>query len=124
MTDPLGLTVQPLAFLTYTSHEQLLEQLGKLIQEKSVELVVLGLPKSLDGTLGPKAMECERIAEKIRKNCLIRVHLQDERFTTREAEDFLIHELNLSREKRKKVKDSLAACIILQHYLRSQEMSR
>ena len=120
LTDPLGFTVQPIPFLPYSSRLQMIKDLKKIVAEKSVETIVLGLPISLNGTLGPKAVECRKLGNQIQNECGIPVHLQDESYSSREAEEILIREMNLSREKRKKVKDSLSACLILQSYLNSQ----
>ena len=120
VTDPLGVTVLPIPFLTYTSTADFLSKLKAVIGEKSVGKIVLGLPRSLDGSLGPKAKECEKLAARLEKELGLPVHLQDESFTSREAEEILIRDLDLSRQKRKKVRDSLSACLILKSYLSSR----
>lgn len=74
----------------------------------------------MNDDLGHEAEKCIHLSEKIRKECDIEVQMWDERFTTKEAEDILINEFDLSREKRKKVIDSMAACLILQSYLDSK----
>jgi len=77
----------------------------------------MGLPRSLDGSIGPAAVECQNIARKIEVNCNVGVELQDESFTSREADQILIEEMGVSRKKRKEARDSLAACLILKSYL-------
>lgn len=119
VTDPLGLTTQPLPFIPFSSSSKLIEDLRNLVISKSVGLIVVGLPVSLNGTLGTKAKECKDLAARIEEGCGVPVRLQDESFTSREAEDFLVNELDLSREKRKRVKDSLSACLILRSYMES-----
>lgn len=121
LSDPLGYTSQPLPFFLNSSFSKLVEYLNQLILNKSIDLIVVGLPKSLDGTLGERALEIVRISEKIQEKCKVSVELYDERFTTREAEDFLIDELNMSRKKRKQYIDSLSACYLLESYKKSKE---
>ena len=117
VTDPLGAAILPVPFLTYASISELLFKLKSVAVEKEVGIIVLGLPRNPDGSSGPKAKECENLAEKIKKELGLPVHLEDESFTSREADEILIRDLNLSRQKRKKVKDSLSACLILKSYL-------
>lgn len=119
VSDPLGYTAQPLPYLSNQSRAKLLEALLNVVHEKSVKRVVVGLPKSLDDTLGPKARECQKFADDLRAATGLPVDLLDERFTSREAEDFLVNQLDLSREKRKELRDSLAACIILETYMKA-----
>ena len=117
VSDPLGLTAQPLGFVKFVSRSKFLEDVKKIVLEKSVQLILIGLPINMDDSLGPKARECMRLAESVEKECGVKTKLVDERLTTREAEQFLIDELDLSRKKRKGVKDTMAACILLQSYL-------
>lgn len=117
LTDPLGLTVQPLPYLKNKGIADLLARLKDIVKEKGVEKIVLGLPLSLDGSLGPKARECQNLARKIEDACGVPVDLEDESFTSREADEILIEELDVSRKKRKEARDSLSACLILKSYL-------
>lgn len=117
VSDPLGLTAQPLPYLSNHGIQPFIQDLKKIIREKSVSRIVLGLPRSLDGTLGPKALEIQQLGEQIQKECSVKVDLYDESFTSKDAEDILIHELDVSRKKRKEIRDSLAACLILQRYM-------
>lgn len=117
ITDPLGLTVQPLPYLKNIGISDFLARLKDIVKEKGVEKIVLGLPLSLDGSLGPKARECRNLARKIEDACGVPVDMEDESFTSREADEILIEELGVSRKKRKEARDSLAACLILKSYL-------
>ena len=116
-TDALGLTLQPWTALQNRSRPDLLKNLLALIQEKEIKKVIIGLPRSLDGNLGPQAIVCMKFAEDLSKATEITIEMQDESFTSREADEILIRDLDLSREKRKKVKDSMAALLILKSYL-------
>ena len=117
LTDPLGFTIQPLPYLKYSSKNDFLGKLKSLVAGKGIEKNVLGMPVSLDGSLGAKALECRALAKKIKDFCSVPVDLQDESFTSREAEEILVEELGLSRKKRKEARDSMAACLILKSYL-------
>ena len=97
-------------------YNRLVEEVGKLIEEKKVDKIVLGFPKNMDNSIGEKGKLSMRFKEKLENRYHIEVILQDERLTTRQAESVLIQG-DTSRKKRKKVIDSLAATIILQSYL-------
>lgn len=124
LSDPLGNFAQPLPHLLFVSLPKLVSELRELIREKSVQLVLVGFPKKLDGTSGAMAEECRKLAETIHRECGIEVKLIDERLSSQEAEKFLIGELDLSRAKRKKVRDSLSACLLIETYLRKKFFSQ
>ncbi|HSN59266.1 MAG TPA: Holliday junction resolvase RuvX, partial [Clostridiaceae bacterium] len=93
-----------------------LAELRKICEEYTVESIVLGLPKNMNGTIGPsgeKAIELSRILE---EELHVPVKLWDERLTTVAAHKAMI-EGDLSRAKRKKIVDKIAAIYILQGYL-------
>lgn len=123
LSDPLGNFAQPLKPLLFTAVSKFIADLKSLMQEKSVQRILLGLPKKMDGSLGPRAQECMRLADTIQRACKVEVELVDERLSTKEAEKILVGELDLSRAKRKEVQDSLAACLILQTYLQQHGTS-
>ena len=92
------------------------EELNKIIDEYKITDIVLGLPKNMNNSIGFRGeatLEYKRVLEEWFK---INVIMQDERLTTVEATNYML-EANLSRKKRKKKIDSLAATIILQTYL-------
>ena len=89
------------------------------IAENECESLVIGLPLSLNGQDTQKTVEVRRFAERLQEEIDIPVHLFDERLSSYEADSILI-EQNMSREKRKLKRDSLAAQIILQDYLDSK----
>ncbi|MGF3067372.1 Holliday junction resolvase RuvX [Facklamia sp. P12945] len=94
------------------------QRLQELIEEYKVDKVIIGLPKNMNNTLGPRAEASQKFGEKLHKivpDC--QIIYQDERLTTSQAERMLIEEGNVSRKKRKKVIDKLAAVMILQNYL-------
>ncbi len=98
------------------NYEYLLQQLKQIIETEQIEKIVLGLPKNMNNTIGESAERCLNFKKQIEETLNIEVIMQDERLTTVEATNYMI-EANMSRKKRKKKIDSLAANIILQAYL-------
>ncbi len=94
-------------------------RINELAHEFGVKLVIIGLPVNMNGTMGPRASDSSLFAEKIKKETGLSVKMWDERLSTREVEKVLIKG-SVSRKKRKKVIDKLAAQIILQGYLDSK----
>jgi len=117
VSDPMGLTAQGLT-TWHRSKDTLddLNEIKRLIQQYEVDRVILGLPKNLNGSLGPAAASVQDFAGLLTKELEIEVILWDERLTTVEAEKLLLSG-DVSRRKRKKVIDKMAATIILQGYL-------
>lgn len=97
-------------------YDRLLSEVEKIVKEENISKIVLGFPKNMNNTIGPKGELSLEFKEKLEKKLNIEVFLQDERLTTRQAESVLIKN-NTRREKRKKVIDKLAATIILQSFL-------
>ena len=97
-------------------YDRLLEEVKQLIEELKIDEVVLGFPKNMNNTIGPKGELSLEFKEKLEKLVTVPIHLQDERLTTKSATDMLIMG-NVSRKDRKKVVDSVAATIILQTFL-------
>ena len=91
----------------------------RLIKENEVSKVVVGLPKNMNGTIGPRGEASQFYADELNKRFGVPVVLWDERLTTVAAERVLL-EADVSRKKRKKVIDKMAASMILQGYLDSQ----
>ena len=120
-TKTLGLAISrgeiatPLKTITYDNEDNLLEQLNKIIEEYKIGIIVLGLPKNMNNTLGSRAIETLAFKEKL-ENTNHKVILQDERLSTVSAHNYML-EADLSRKKRKEKVDALAATIILQTFL-------
>ena len=117
VSDLTGTIATSLTILRHdNNHEYLIEELKKIISEKNVETIVLGLPKNMNNTIGERGEMVLSFKEKLEKSISLPVILEDERLTTRVAENILIT-ADVSRKKRKKVIDKMAANIILQSYL-------
>ena len=113
ISDAFRITAQPLAVVAVEEFE---ERLRELIRERDVDLIVVGLPTSLDGSEGRSAVGARRLAERAGAITGVGVEMVDERFTTTAAERVLI-EGNVRRHRRKAVVDKVAAAVILQGYL-------
>lgn len=97
-------------------YDRLLDDVEKIVRDEHIEKIVLGFPKNMNNTIGPKGELSLEFKKKLEQKLNIEVILQDERLTTKEAESVLIKN-NTRRNKRRKVIDKLAATIILQSYL-------
>ena len=93
-----------------------LDELKKIIKENNITTLVLGLPKNMNNTLGPRALITLEYKEKLEQELNIEVILYDERLTSVISNNVLI-DADISRKKRKKKVDGMAAIIILQGYL-------
>ena len=116
LSDPLKITAQGLQTFQRTTLEEDIKGLWKLMDEHEVSQLVVGLPKNMDGSVGFKAEEVQQFVADLTAERKIEVIWIDERLTTVSAERTLL-EADVSRAKRKKVIDKMAAVIILQSYL-------
>lgn len=121
ISDELGWTAQGLKTLKIDEEKNKFgfEEIGQLIEEYGISKVVIGLPKNMNGSIGPRGEAIKRYAEQIENQFSVSTILWDERLTTMAAERVLL-EADVSRKKRKKVIDKMAAVMILQGYLDSK----
>ncbi len=120
ISDALGLTAQGVETFVFTEHQYhlALNRVKEIAQKEKIDRIVLGYPKNMNGTIGERAKVAEEFAKNLGNSLNIKVILWDERMTTLEAEKILI-DANISRQKRKKIIDKMAAVVILQSYLNS-----
>lgn len=117
VSDSLGMFASSYKIVRHNEeYERLINDVLETVQEKKIEAIVLGLPKNMNNTIGPKGELSFQFKKMLEEKLNIPVYLEDERLTTRQAESILIKN-DTSRKKRKKVIDSMAATIILQSYL-------
>jgi len=116
VSDELGITAQGLKTLKRKSMEEDFKELATIIRQFEVEKIVVGLPKKMDGTLGTQAEIVLKWIKALKDKIPVPVVSWDERLSTVGATRVLL-EADLSRRKRKKVIDKLAAVLILQGYL-------
>ncbi|WP_017380184.1 Holliday junction resolvase RuvX [Paenisporosarcina sp. TG-14] len=100
-----------------------MERIAELMNLHEVSSFVVGYPKNMNNSIGPRAIASERFADLLRQTFEKPVFLWDERLTTAAAEKMLIS-ADVSRKKRKQVIDKMAAIFILQGYLDSQSIKR
>ncbi|UOR12226.1 Holliday junction resolvase RuvX [Halobacillus amylolyticus] len=122
LSDAMGWTAQGVTTLKWDerNYTTAKEPLRKVIVENDVTEAVVGLPKNMNGSIGPRGEASQRFAKWLEKEYKLVVHLWDERLTTMAAERVLL-DADVSRQKRKKVIDKMAAVIILQSYLDSKQ---
>lgn len=119
ISDPLGFTAQGLEIIPIDEEkgEFGLERLTELVEQYKVDKFVVGLPKNMNNTSGPRVEASQAYGNLLIEQYRLPVDYQDERLTTVAAERMLIEQADISRGKRKKVIDKLAAQLILQNYL-------
>lgn len=119
ISDPLGFTAQGVEIVRIDEEagEFGFERLEELDKQYKVDKFVVGLPKNMNNTEGPRVEASKAYGDKINELFNIPVDYQDERLTTVQAERMLVEQADVSRGKRKKVIDKLAAQLILQNYL-------
>ena len=119
ISDELQMIAQPVEFIPAEPFAELLARLKELLREKQVELIVVGLPRNMDGSYGPAALKVQDFVAALRNAVTVPIRTWDERLTTVQANRFLL-EGNVRREKRKEKVDKMAAAILLQSYLDGQ----
>lgn len=126
VSDPFGWTAQGLEIIRINEAKEKfgLDRLGEIINEYEVARVVIGLPKNMDGTIGERAEASIAYGELVIEQFNLPVEYEDERLTTAQANRMMIEEGDLSRRKRKKVIDKIAAMMILQNYLDRKDMMK
>ncbi len=120
LSDPLGIIASALTVVEVKTEADGVERVVALAREHEAERIVVGLPRSLDGSLGPQARRVQAFADLLAGRMDIPVVTWDERLSTVEAERTLVR-AGIKRDKRKKRLDSVAAAVILQGYLDSRE---
>ncbi len=118
VSDELKITANGVKTINRKNETNDINELKSLVGEYSPEKIVVGLPYRMDGSLGERGQNIEKFAKKIESKIKLPLEFWDESFSTVNAEKALI-EGNMSRKKRKKVIDKMAAVIILQDYLRN-----
>lgn len=120
ITDPMGITVQPLKTIVRDRESKLrktLSEIQKIVEEMEVEKIILGLPLNMNDTEGERALCTREFAEKLALRVSVPIEFEDERLTTVEAAEIL-DETGVKRCEQKKVIDQVAAQLILEQYLR------
>ena len=119
ISDELAMIAQPLEFVPAEPFSNFLERLREIIRQKEVELLLVGMPRNMDGSYGPAALKAQEFVAVLQNSVTVPVKTWDERLTSAQANRFLI-EANVRRNKRKEKVDKTAAAILLQSYLDSR----
>lgn len=120
MSDPQGWLASPLEIIIRESDEIVLNSISKIIQQNGVERIIVGLPRSLDGSLGPQAVKVQAFVETLSQRTPVPVQFWDERFSTAGANRLMIESSTKKGDKKSK-RDAIAAALILQAYLDSRQ---
>jgi len=116
ISDPLGITAQGIKVIFRKSSADAVEEISKVVEDSGVEEIVVGLPINMDGTKGEGVAEVLKFVDILKDKVDRPIKMWDERLTTMEADKLLIAS-DVSRKKRKDVRDVMAAQLILQGYL-------
>ena len=116
ISDELKTIAQPLEYIDAAPFAGFLTRLKQLLAEKQVELIIIGMPRNMDGSYGPAADKVREFIETLRAEIEVPLRTWDERLTSVQANRLLI-EGNVRREKRKQKVDQMAAALLLQSYL-------
>jgi len=118
VSDEMKMIASPLEYIFAEPFAEFLARLREILREKEVELVIIGMPRNMDGSYGPAALKVQEFVAVLKDAVAIPIKTLDERLTTVQAQRFLIQG-NVRREKRKEKVDKTAAAILLQSYLDS-----
>ncbi len=116
LSDELKMIASPLEFIPAEPFADVLTRLKALIREKEVELIVIGMPRNMDGSYGPAAEKVREFATALKDALAIPLKMWDERLTSTQA-NRMMTERGVKRDKRKEKVDGMAAAIFLQSYL-------
>ncbi|KAA0762484.1 Holliday junction resolvase RuvX [Bacillus sp. SH5-2] len=121
ISDEMGWTAQGLETIKINEERGHFgfDRISELVKQYDVDKIVVGLPKNMNGTIGPRGEACQQFAENLRELLQLEVVMWDERLSTMAAERLLIS-ADVSRKKRKQVIDKMAAVVILQGFLDSK----
>jgi len=116
VSDELKMIATPLEYIPASPFTHFLARLKEILREKEVDLIIVGMPRNMNGSYGPAALKVQEFVGVLRETILTPIKTLDERLTTTQAQKFLIQG-NVRRDKRKEKVDKTAAAIILQSYL-------
>ena len=123
LSDPTGFLAGQTFLIKSRKEDVVLEELAALAQKQGAEELVMGYPRNMDGTLGPRAEKYAAFAERLKERTGLPLTLWDERRTTVDAHRILF-EAGQNAKKRKKTVDAVAASLILEGYLDARRLRR
>ncbi len=116
VSDEMKMIATPLEFIQAEPFAKFLERLKHLIHEKEVEMLLVGMPRNMDGSYGPAALKVQEFVAVLKGAVAVPIKVWDERLTSVQANRFL-KEANVRREDRKEKVDKTAAALLLQGFL-------
>ena len=116
VSDETKTIAQPLEYIPAEPFADFLARLKPLLVEKEIDLVLVGLPRNMDGSYGPAAQKVETFVAVLKDAITVPIKTWDERLTSAQANKILIQG-NVRRDRRKEKVDKMAAAILLQSYL-------
>jgi putative holliday junction resolvase len=119
VSDETKTIATPLEYIPAEPMDGVIARLQQLIREKDVELILIGMPRNMDGTYGPATEKVKDFIVAIQPHITTPVKTWDERLTSAQANRVLL-QANVRRDKRKQNVDKMAAAILLQSYLDSR----
>lgn len=122
VSDEMKMIASPLEYIHAEPFANFLSRLREILEEKEVELILVGMPRNMDGSYGPATLKVQEFVAALKETITIPIKTLDERLTTVQAQRFLIQG-NVRRDKRKEKVDKTAAAILLQSYLDSSGAS-
>jgi putative Holliday junction resolvase len=120
VSDELKMIASPLEYIPAEPFANFLARLKEILREKEVEVIVIGMPRNMDGSYGPAALKVREFVAVLREALTVPIHTLDERLTTVQAQRYLIQGQVRRRQRKEKV-DQTAAAILLQSYLDRQQ---
>jgi putative Holliday junction resolvase len=119
LSDPSGMIALPLEFIPAEPFNAFLDRLKTLIREKEVDMILIGMPRNMDGSYGPAAAKVREFVAVLKETIAIPIQTWDERLTSAQANRILI-QADIRRKDRKEKVDQAAAAILLQSFLDSR----
>ena len=114
--DKTEFLASPVGIIVEKRFDECVKKVAQMANEQQAQAIVVGYPKNMNGTIGPRAEKCDLFAQKLKEQVDVEVTLWDERSTTVSAHNIL-NETNTRGKKRKAVIDSVAACLILESFM-------
>ena len=123
LSDSGGILASPLTIIEHTTETSDIAAILKIAQERGAERIIVGLPRLMNGDIGPQAQKVQAFTEAIRAHTQIPIEYRDERLTTVTAQR--LHQETSFRKKKRIIRyDAMAAAVILQDYLEEQAVNR
>ncbi len=118
--DRMEILASPVGVINQSYEPKLIKEIAEIAKDRKAELIVVGLPKNMDGSEGDRAEKCKAFALRLSEETGIEAVMQDERLTTVSAHRAL-SDNNVRGQKRKNVVDAVSAVMILEDFLRSRK---